>query len=371
MRYTFVIQIYENHHKLQKTYSLIFRDTLKFVYVLLDMFIFLYFYLNLKRKFTFGKTYEKNISLKSIMYDIIGDVHGHAALLKKLLIKLGYKKGENGYFHTNRKAIFVGDFINRGPEIRKTIRMIRTMVENENAFAILGNHEINAIVFHLKDKGGKPLVKEPRKNYLSLFKTINEFLAFPDELKSHLRWMRRLPMFLELGDVRIVHACWSDFAVKTVKSAYKEGRGRKSIFREYYNNPKSELSKSISVLMKGIYLKMPGDLKVINNKGVAPRSFRLSWWENPLGKTFHEMSFESKFELPEYTLPKEIIPKTFFYAENEPMVFFGHFCRAHGPHLIKSNLSCVDSCVSGTKTLTVYCWNGEKVLSNKNLHQFS
>jgi len=303
------------------------------------------------------------------MYDIIGDVHGHAALLRKLLLKLGYKKGEKGYSHAERKAIFVGDFINRGPEIRKTIRIIRTMVENDNAFAIIGNHEINAIVFHLKDKNGKSLVKEPQKNYLSLFKTINEFLAYPDEWKSHLRWMRQLPLFLDLGDLRIVHACWSDAAINIVKSAFDQERSRKSIFKEFYKNPKSEISKSISVLTKGIDFKMPGDLKVINNKGVAPRTFRLSWWENPLDKTFRQMSFESKFELPEYTLPIEILPVTFFYSENEPIVFFGHFCRGHGPHIINNNLCCVDSCVSEAKTLTAYSWNGEKVLSNENLHQ--
>lgn len=304
------------------------------------------------------------------MYDIIGDVHGEARLLKKLLLKLGYKKSENGYFHPERKAIFVGDFINRGSEIRKTIRIIRTMVEGENAYAILGNHEINAILFHLKDKGGKPLVKEPRKNYLSLFKTINEFLAYPDELKSNLKWMRQLPLFLDFGDLRAVHACWSGTAVKIVNSAYQEDRSRKSIFREYYKNPKSELSKSISVLTKGIDFKMPGDIKVINNKGIAPRSFRLRWWENPEGITFKQMSFESKFELPNYTLPKEILPETFFYSENEPIVFFGHFCRAHGPHIINNNLCCVDSCVSGTKILTAYSWNGEKVLTNQNLNRY-
>lgn len=304
------------------------------------------------------------------MYDIIGDVHGEARLLKKLLLKLGYKKSENGYFHPERKAIFVGDFINRGSEIRKTIRIIRTMVEGGNAHAILGNHEINAILFHLKDKGGKPLVKEPRKNYLSLFKTINEFLAYPDELKSNLKWMRQLPLFLDFGDLRAVHACWSGTAVKIVNSAYQEDRSRKSIFREYYKNPKSELSKSISVLTKGIDFKMPGDIKVINNKGIAPRSFRLRWWENPEGITFKQMSFESKFELPNYTLPKEILPETFFYSENEPIVFFGHFCRAHGPHIINNNLCCVDSCVSGTKILTAYSWNGEKVLTNQNLNRY-
>lgn len=302
------------------------------------------------------------------MYDIIGDVHGHAGLLKKLLFKLGYNKGENGYFHLGRKAVFVGDFINRGPEIRKTIRLIRTMVENGNAFVILGNHEINAILFHLKEKGGKPLVKEPRKNYLSLFKTINEFLAYPDEWKSHLKWMRRLPLFLELGNFRIVHACWSDEAINVIRYEFNGERSRKSIYREYYKNPKSELSKSITVLTKGIDLKMPGDLKVVSNKGIVPRSFRLSWWENPAEKTFQEMSFESKFELPVYTLPKEIIPNTFFYSENQPIVFFGHYSRVNGPHIIKANLCCVDSGVFGSKLLTAYAWNGEKVLNNKNLH---
>jgi hypothetical protein len=304
------------------------------------------------------------------MYDIIGDVHGNHRLLKKMLIKLGYEKTENGYCHSERKAIFAGDFINRGSEIRKTIRTIRLMVENGNALAVLGNHEINAILFHLKDKDRKPLIKEPRKNYLALFKTLNEFLPYSDELKSHLRWMRRLPLYLDMGDIRVVHACWSDKAVENVEASIVEGRIKKSTFREYYNNPKSEISKSINTLTKGIDLKMPGDLRVINNRGISPRSFRLCWWENPLGKTFSEMSFESKFELPPYTIPKEIVPDTFIYSENEPIVFFGHYCRARGPHIIKPNLCCVDSCVSGTKRLTVYSWNGEKELINTNLRHF-
>ncbi len=303
------------------------------------------------------------------MYDIIGDVHGQATLLKKLLLELGYEKGENGFFHPVRKAVFVGDFINRGPEIRKTIRLIKKMVKNGNAFAILGNHEINAILYHLKDKNGKPLVKEARKNYLSLFKTINEFSIYPDEWKKHLRWMRRLPLFLELGDIRIVHACWSDFAVEVIKSALIENRGKKGIFREYYKNPKSELSKSINILTKGVNLKLPSDLKVVNNKGVVPREFRIAWWETPIDKTFYEMSFESKFKLPAYTIPKEIIPKTYFYSGNKPIVFFGHYCRAKGPHVIKTNLCCVDSCVSGAKMLTAYSWNGEKLLNKENIHQ--
>ena len=300
------------------------------------------------------------------MYDIIGDVHGYASVLKKLLLQIGYIKTENGYSHSSRKAIFVGDFVNRGPEIRKTIRIVRKMVENGNALAIIGNHEINAITYYIKDKDGLPLIKSPGKNFLSLYKTINQFSEYEDEWKSHRKWMGELPLYLDLGEIRIVHACWSDTAIEQIKSAESEGKSRDSIFRKVYKKPKSPVSKSVQILTKGIDFKMPGDLKIINNKGVSPQSFRMRWWEIPEGKTFEELSFESKFTLPGYEIPKQIVPQIEPYPENAPIVFFGHYCRHDGPHIVKPNLCCVDSCIAGTKILTAYRWNGEKQLDLNN-----
>ena len=301
------------------------------------------------------------------MYDIIGDVHGYASILKRLLLQLGYKKTESGYSHPERKAIFVGDFINRGPEIRKTIRIIRRMVENGNALAVIGNHEIYTIIYYLKESDGSPLIKSPGKNFLSLYKTINQFSAYSEEWKSHRRWMIDLPLYLDLGNIRVVHACWSDRAIEIVNNAEAEGISRKKILRKVYKKPKSELSKSVITLTKGIDFRVPHDLKVINNKGVAPRSFRMRWWEDPLGKTFEELSFENKFQLPHYEMPKQIIPNNLGYSEKEPIVFFGHYCRQNGPYIVKPNLCCVDSCVAGTKMLTAYQWHGEKTLDFNNL----
>jgi len=303
------------------------------------------------------------------MYDIIGDVHGYASLLKKMLLQIGYTKTENGYAHPSRKAIFVGDFVNRGPEIRKAIRIIRKMVENGNALAVLGNHEINLINYYLRNKNGLLVGKLPRNQDLAVFKTISQFFEKAEELKSHLKWMRQLPFFLEFEGIRIVHACWSDEAVNTIKMASSEGRSRKSIFKELDKNSKSELSKSILTITRGIDYKMPGDLKIINNKGVSPQTFRLKWWKDPVGKTFEEMSFDSKFVLPEYEIPKQIAPQIIPYSENEPVVIFGHYCRHEGPFVVAPNLCCVDSCVAGTKVLTAYRWNGEKTIEVKNLVQ--
>lgn len=67
------------------------------------------------------------------MYDIIGDIHGYAALLKRMLEKLGYKKTGGSWHQPGRKMIFVGDYIDRGPEIRETLQIIKGMVDNNNA----------------------------------------------------------------------------------------------------------------------------------------------------------------------------------------------------------------------------------------------
>ncbi len=50
-------------------------------------------------------------------YDIIGDIHGHAAELKSLMISLVYQQHGLGYRHSDRKVVFVGDFVDRGPVI--------------------------------------------------------------------------------------------------------------------------------------------------------------------------------------------------------------------------------------------------------------
>jgi hypothetical protein len=305
------------------------------------------------------------------MYDIIGDVHGYAQPLKHLLGKLGYKKTNGSYAHPERKAVFTGDLVNRGPQIRKTVRIVRAMVENGNAFAILGNHEINAIIAGLKDKKGNPLIKPPLKNFISVLKTVEAFSNSREEWKSHLKWFRTLPLFLEMDGIRVIHACWLDAAVDYLKAHVPAGKIKKEVFRKIFRKPDSELAQNIWIITKGLHFFMPGDLRIINNKGVSPRLFRIRWWEHPAGKTFQDLSFESKFELPAYDIPKQLLPECHPYPPEAPPVFFGHYCRFKGPHIIRPNVCCVDSCVVNSKLLTAYRWEGEDKLIEKNLIQIN
>ena len=52
-------------------------------------------------------------------YDLVGDIHSHANALHRLLHELDYAEIEGVFRHPKRQMIFVGDFIDRGPQQRR------------------------------------------------------------------------------------------------------------------------------------------------------------------------------------------------------------------------------------------------------------
>ena len=55
------------------------------------------------------------------MYDLMGNVHGRAGGVERLDAALGYKPAGGAYRHPARTAVFLGDFIDRGPQIRRVL----------------------------------------------------------------------------------------------------------------------------------------------------------------------------------------------------------------------------------------------------------
>jgi protein phosphatase len=77
-------------------------------------------------------------------FDIIGDVHGCCNELESLLQQLGYtRNGSESWGHrSGRKAIFVGDLVDRGPRIVDTLRTVMAMSLAGSALCVPGNHDI-------------------------------------------------------------------------------------------------------------------------------------------------------------------------------------------------------------------------------------
>ena len=80
-------------------------------------------------------------------FDIVGDVHGCYEELTTLLVQLGYRvEGEATGLRVippdGRRAIFVGDLVDRGPRIPEVLRLAMKMVQDGTAFCVPGNHDM-------------------------------------------------------------------------------------------------------------------------------------------------------------------------------------------------------------------------------------
>jgi protein phosphatase len=77
-------------------------------------------------------------------FDIIGDVHGCCDELETLLEQLGYvRDGAGPWRHpSGRRAIFVGDLVDRGPRIADTLKTVMAMSAAGSALCVPGNHDM-------------------------------------------------------------------------------------------------------------------------------------------------------------------------------------------------------------------------------------
>jgi protein phosphatase len=125
-------------------------------------------------------------------FDIIGDVHGCHAELVALLAKLGYVLEESEaavvcQHPEGRKAVFLGDLVDRGPKIVEVLRLVMSMVESGHALCVPGNHETK-LLRKLRGKDVK-LSHGLQQTVDQLAATTDAFRArvatFIDDLVSH------------------------------------------------------------------------------------------------------------------------------------------------------------------------------------------
>ncbi|MBM7454637.1 hypothetical protein HNR62_000466 [Oceanisphaera litoralis] len=299
------------------------------------------------------------------MYDIVGDIHGHAAELEALLTKMGYRQGECGWRHPARKVIFLGDFIDRGPEQCKTVAIARAMVESGQALAVMGNHEFNAVAYATPDpdRDGQHLRPHTEKNCGQHQRYLDQVGEGSALHREHIAWFKTLPLYLDLPEFRVVHACWHPEQLDKI-APYIDERQR---IREYAWPMLTRLGEAgfeaLETLLKGLEIPLPQGHSFFD-KDRNPRCHIRSQWWNRAAVTYRDLALvpeEAMARIPHTPVPADILPG---YDGHKP-VFVGHYWLTGTPAPLDEHIACLDYSVvakDGGK-LCAYRWDGKQTLS--------
>ena len=311
-------------------------------------------------------------------YDIIGYIHGQADLLTDLLWQLGYTATAGTWRHPERKAILIGDFIDLGPKQIETVMIAKRMVEEGSALAVMGNHELNAIASFLPDPANPDDYLRSHNSPEWGGKNRHQHAAFLAAVEGNPRlhseiidWFLTLPLWLDLPNLRVVHACWQPNAIEYLSSRIAPGATLTpdlmiTIASGSEEDPQAQaaLADAVEVVTKGIELELPEGYSFKDKYGIARTQVRARWWDNN-ASTFRETALldeDLRHSLPELPTPTQAQVKL---PEGKP-IFIGHYWLTGSQSPLSSRVACVDYSAGRGGPLCAYRWDGQGGELNAN-----
>lgn len=306
------------------------------------------------------------------MYDLIGDIHGYADHLEALLNKLGYRKQNGTWSHPDRQVIFLGDFIDRGPLQLDTVRIARDMVEAGNALAVMGNHEFNAVSYATPDPDypGEFLRRHDEKNerqHGAFLQAVGQGSALHQEIVA---WFKTLPLYLDLPELRVVHACWHEPSLQVLDGYLDQHNCLRNEAWVVAARADTEVYEAVEVILKGLEVPLPGDAHFFDKDNNLRRHFRARWWQKN-ADTYKDVAMVppgALASIPDETLPADLLPG----YDGRKLLFLGHYwLQAETPVPLTRHIACLDYSIAiedvGESNqlgkLVAYRWHGEDVLT--------
>ena len=299
-------------------------------------------------------------------YDLIGDVHGCGQTLCKLLEQMGYSKRNGVYQHKSRKVVFIGDIVDRGPNIRLALSVVRDMVEQGHAHLIMGNHEYNVLAFCTPSREGAPhpfLREHTARNSFIVEETIKQFEPYPQEWKDYLNWFMTLPLYKEFEHFRAVHACWDQTLINEMEARYRRNTMDEEFLHASMDRDSFE-GQFVDRLTRGTALKLPDGRSITAKDGFVRHFFRTKFWEKS-PEVYDEIVFQPD-PLPEDIAERKISDaernELLYYSPEEKILFMGHYWMQGIPGPIKPNIACLDYSAVKYGRLVAYRMDDEDFL---------
>lgn len=127
-------------------------------------------------------------------YLAIGDIHGCLKSLESLLEKLGE--------YSDRRFIFLGDYIDRGPNSKGVVEFLLDFKEQQDCIFLRGNHEQMLLDAYRMNDVDLWLMNGGRSTLESYGATYNQ-LEIPE---SHIAFFNQTRMYFDTPDYFFVHA---------------------------------------------------------------------------------------------------------------------------------------------------------------------
>jgi hypothetical protein len=308
----------------------------------------------------------------TIPRDVIGDVHGQYDKLVSLLRHLGYSESAGAWRHPDRAAIFVGDLIDRGPKQLATVDLVRSMVEAGTARCVLGNHEFNAIAWATRDPAHPNRFLRTHSKH-GHRKQHHAFLREVEGKHRHagiIAWFKTLPLWLDLGGVRVVHACWHEKSMDVLRPLLGPDHSlTEEVIRLGSRRGEAVLDSAvfdaIEVVCKGPEVPLPEGITFKDKEGKVRDRVRIRWWL-PGATNFRDAAIVmpgDEVRFPDTPLPAEWKGHPYI----GPPVLFGHYWFTGEPAVCSGQFACLDYSAARSGPLMAYRWDGERDLSSAKL----
>jgi hypothetical protein len=301
---------------------------------------------------------------KNNQYDIIGDIHGHYDALISLLKNLGYTFQNGNWKNGDRIPVFVGDYIDRGPKILETLKLVRDLTESGNGIALMGNHEYNFICMHNNDSNGMPFRKRSEGNIKNIQETLNA-LSNGNDLEIYLKWMEQLPIIAYNESLRVVHAQWHIPSIELIRNTSINQLDQKGL-EQIFNNV--ALKNALDISMKGQEVDLPETHHFLDKDNKSRGEARLKWWAQSFTNKMEDAFASLPTHVKNDSFPIEILNTIEPYLPGEIPVFFGHYWMNPTEFgLLSENTCCLDFSVAKGGNVGAYIFNGEKRLTTNHL----
>ena len=312
-----------------------------------------------------------------IAYDVIGDIHGRFDKFQLLMRELGYRHtGDTFVPPPGRRAVFVGDLIDRGPEQVQLLQYVRRMVEAGYANVVLGNHEFNAIAYVSEDpnnpgeclranKGESPKCAQNRRQHAAFLAQVGEGSDLHTEW---VEWFRTLPLHLDLGGIRVAHAWWdAECAALLDDPAHRDASGRLTDeFLVESHRRGSPLKAARKTLTCGWEQDLPKGVLITDSEGNRHGNARLRVWKHE-AKSLREIAIVPGGDtsvLPDL-LVEDVLPGGIQPVQGAP-IFLGHYWFSGEVAVETDKVAVLDWGAAHRGPLVAYRWEGEQRLRNEH-----